>query len=579
MRDRLLRLGGRLASTNVVSPDTAPPPPSSAAPVVTGIIDMSDHICICGNRRLTSFMNVKGANMLGCPRCGSFFSDMVGALRNPDQADIAPPYQPSDIEDMERFVRENRAGLISGGIPADKIAVATDHPDMQAPNIVRLTPRSVEVDSEARFQAIILPDLASHIAFPARTLIGLSQMLVTGGILVFRARSAAHPDLNASAMGASPVVRPSSQFHFPSRDGLETMFRNSPFRKPHLMEADGFWLIGQAVNGPRVLDVGIFSGIGDVLWSIVLVPSLLARYGVEKLRVFVNDPGGDTARRSNALLERFEFVEAVIPARFDIHPPELVDPETGYLNYLPAGPVAPEDYSSAAPFTYRFIVNSYLEQGHDFAETARSLDLDPALLDYDVFSRYLELPPDTQGADKLTAHARSGFAVFYLSSRRMNSTEGFNRGGLWRVEDWAALGRKLHDRFGFRIVITGAAYDLDYLQDFVRACGDDFHDIYINIVGQYNIVETREILKRARFIVGYPSGIPIMGTFLGTPTAMFWRPRHLSLIEQYAKAGFDPAFARVWVPPAMLASGRYIDLWFGEDTPDTVHDKIVAAGW
>jgi hypothetical protein len=305
------------------------------------------------------------------------------------------------------------------------------------------------------------------------------------------------------------------------------------------------------------------------------VDALLKKYNKKKLFLWFHTPNvtDERSSRNNKLMERFTFVAGTRQRNFKIHPPQYIDPETGYLRYLPAGETK-EKWCD-----YRFTINTYLEHGESFEQIAHRLGLDPALINYDIFRYYKELPEDRQGYEKLSTVCPEGYVIFYTSAVSGNTIDGFNRGSYWTMQDWLTLAEKVRAKTGCRIVIVGAAYDLDYLKALTRLAGKDFNEIFINTVGQYDMPETLVILKHARFVVGYPSGIPISATYLGTRTAMFWRPQHLSISPHFEKFGFCKEFATIWVPPEMLSQKKYLDLWYSIDTPETVFNRMMEAGW
>lgn len=330
---------------------------------------------------------------------------------------------------------------------------------------------------------------------------------------------------------------------------------------------------------PDTLRVAVYSGIGDALWSLLLLKSLLVKTGMKKAILVVTNhgkPSDPRSNRSNQFLECFDFIDEVYSYPFPIHPPSgSIDSNTGYPDYLPGG------FSVGAEVKYcdfKLYANTYLEHGLDIYQIAKIYNLDPDLVEFDIFKRYV--PP--MGADifakQVQAKLGDDYFVFYMSGLIGNTTAGFNRLGLWTVDEWIKLGKSLVE-MGYKIVFVGAGYDQDYMTIVHKAWGESFYNDAINLVGISNMPETLEVIRGSRGVIGYPSGIPICSTYMQIRTAMFWRPQELSLSEYHNKFGFSREFSISWVPKQLISSKRYIPLWYGEDSHQTVLAKLKEAGW
>jgi ADP-heptose:LPS heptosyltransferase len=88
-----------------------------------------------------------------------------------------------------------------------------------------------------------------------------------------------------------------------------------------------------------------------------------------------------------------------------------------------------------------------------------------------------------------------------------------------RPADWVRLAQ-LACEVGLAVLFVRAAYDRSYLANYLLPAGlVDCHDY----LGAWQIDETLAVIRGARFLVGYQSGLGIVGTYLGVPAAMFWR--------------------------------------------------------
>lgn len=325
--------------------------------------------------------------------------------------------------------------------------------------------------------------------------------------------------------------------------------------------------------------VAIAPGIGDALWSFMFIPALLKKLGQKRVNLIACDAEdqGVVRKRSYNMLERFGFVEKVIPFNFRMHPEQIVDPETGCYNYIPLGK---NEITDDNPFDYSYIVNGELERGKSLEEIAKELNLDPKDVTTDVFSDYKVFPEDEVIANKLLSLNPKGYIVLYFGPLKGNTEENFNRGELWKTYDWYVLSKLLHDIWKLPIVIIGAHYDLSYYNKFLQEIPDyDSANSFVNLIGVTSLPETIALLKKAYCVVGYTCGMPITSTYLGTRTAMFWRPQNLSLSKHLKKHGFSKEFCFNWVPKKMVEENRYITLWYSEDDGYSVFEKMVLAGW
>ena len=323
------------------------------------------------------------------------------------------------------------------------------------------------------------------------------------------------------------------------------------------------------------LNVLSLCGIGDALWSAVFIPALMRKFEKKAVRLLVHYNGDHRSGRSFDLLKRLSYVRDVVPFRFSIHHPVPVNQEGQYRYMYSAGPAAGAQRRS---FDYALIVNTFLERGWSMEQIAALLDLDSAHLDWSPFSHFEWRDEDSKIADDL-AQRWGDYAVFYLGADTDNTVAGLNRGGLWRTFDWVSLIKRTHDRTGKKIVIIGAPYDLSYFKRVFDNGADAVLDACVNLIGMLDLPETLAVMKKASFMVGFASGMPISAAYLRTNTAIFWRPQELSMSAIWPNHGFHREFATNWVPRDMLESRRYLDLWYTKDTPEGIVRRMEDAKW
>lgn len=433
------------------------------------------------------------------------------------------------------------------------------------------------------YDVIVVPQLSYGVSDTHRLVEDCFRLLKPSGVLVI-------------GFGANPsgVSRWLASFGTskdkPGKEGIYTVDREKlffDFNPETVMgllriEGRGASLVGRCARGTHSwvavrkssgMTMGVMSGIGDASWSFMFAEAVRNKFGAEKVVLHIHDSGDFRARRSNNMLARFSFIDELAGSRFDIHASPPMDDLTGHINYYPGGP---SRLDSADEFDYRLVFNTYLEHGWSVEQICTRFELDPKDVDYNFFEKYIEKEDDLRGYNRLKHYVGEDYIVFHFGATKDNSEVGLNRGEIWTPQDWVELGRKLHDTYKVPIVIIGAAYDLDYGKKILSKTDDVF---YYNTMGQIDITETLSVLKRARFIVSFPSGIGIVGPYLRVPTVIFWRDKANSYHPMHARAGFEPEFSYNWVPPDVLEAGTYYNAWYGTDTPTSIHAKITQGGW
>jgi len=328
-----------------------------------------------------------------------------------------------------------------------------------------------------------------------------------------------------------------------------------------------------AMQKSGVMSVGIMSGIGDAVWSLVIQKAVRRKYGADALLYHINDSGDGRRKRSNNMLARFGFVDDMVTSKFQVHADTPMDDRSGHLNYIPSGPVAIDGRDE---FDYRLIVNTYLEHGQGYDRVCEALGLKEEDLDFDFFIDYHEKPEDMAAVNKILNHVGFDYAVFYYGAEVDNTIGGLNRDEIWKPEDWNRLGRMVHEEFGLKIVVIGAPYDTSYANRILGANSDTF---YYNAIGELDITETLALIQRSKFVVAFPAGVGIVGPYMRVPTVIFWRPKHMSYHVMHDRAGFCPKFATNWVPEPVIKGGGYYPAWYGEDTPNSIMEAVRKGGW
>lgn len=308
-------------------------------------------------------------------------------------------------------------------------------------------------------------------------------------------------------------------------------------------------------------------GIGDSVWTMLKAQSIARAHGHDTVEVLI---GGwdrtDVECRALPLLRRFTFVSG---ARFYEMPktctgggPMLVRGQPtdrkGRYRYLPDG---------APPF--------WLEGDVDFvAVPNRALEngtrLEDWLPEYDTdWKAVSRAVPWNRPVDDRLPHL-TRYVVFYMGAEGANSwgNGGHNRGGLWKPEEWAALGDRIVDDLRCNIVVVGAGYDASYYRTCVQHLVKQ-PEKWVNFIGEWPLMETLSMLRDARAVVSYQSGIGIVAHYLNIPTAMWWRPEGDSIVEG-ANVTFSEDMAHCWCRPDWRETNKHLPCIYGRESVEDI---------
>ncbi len=316
-------------------------------------------------------------------------------------------------------------------------------------------------------------------------------------------------------------------------------------------------------------------GIGDSIWALFKAQDIANKLGdgVVELRVAVWHQDSPAETRAIEFLKRFACVQSVAPyvmPREDDegHPlagavslPGPAADAHGYYRYLPDGP--PDQFSGPYAETgierypgidYVLMPNAPLERG------IRLEDWLPEFkTDWDLMKQFRWTAEEVAWMFD-TAPRFGPYVVFFMGSLGSNTTAGHNRGPLWTAQEWYELGERMHAEQGYQIIIVGADYDLDYASEFIKKIEGRLH--WHPRVGLYDIGRTFAACMRSKVVVSYQSGIGIVSSYLGKPTAIFWRPKGDSISpDQYVS--FEESMATAWANPQHVQDGRLFPAIYG----------------
>ncbi len=539
-----------------------------------GIFEPDTHSvqCVCWSK---SFKKAR-ANYFICNSCGTAYRRSVCYL---NEHGIS-----ADAEDMRSRLSGDhvREILQHAGLDIGKAAVtASINLDITTPqepaeiHDIRVRSDGIQNRGQVRcqFDRILIPNLSQGLTDVRRLIDDCLRLLRPGGYLVFGAETIeAGPDFARSTGSNAVSSEPKDTLFRFSKNALRGLLIQPLIDEVHPC-GEKFGVSWFRVRKKPVLSLGVMSGIGDAAWSLLLAHGVIRKYGASHVQLHIHHSGDVRAKRSNNMLARFRFVDEIVGSKFDIHAHPPMNDITGHINYIPSGPVA---LDSPDEFDYRLVFNTFLERGWSLPAIADFFGLSESDINYDFFDDYEEKSSDLRGYNRSINFVGKDYVVFHFGAREPNTTAGLNAGEIWKPEDWLELGRKINSKYGAKIIVIGASYDLDYANDILGRTTDNF---YLNVIGQMDITETLALIKRSRFTISFPSGVGIVGPYMNVPTCIFWRAKDNPYHPLHPRSGFEREFATNWAPPEKVETGLYYPAWYGTDTPESIVRHIEAAGW
>lgn len=315
-------------------------------------------------------------------------------------------------------------------------------------------------------------------------------------------------------------------------------------------------------------------GIGDSIWAMHKVQSIVAeKDNVVDIRIAVYNTNLLESRAAD-FLRRFKFVNTVylytVPRQPGKHGPVLLPgpcaDSNGHYRYIADGPT---DWDQ---IDYVLMPNAPLERGIRLENW-----LPQYATNWNIMDDFMLSQKEVDFAKELKEKLGS-YIVFYLGPEGGNTGAGHNRGPIWKPEHWVELGNKLVDKYGCKIVVVGADYDRNYHDNYVKPLLGNLQEHWHEYIGSWHIAKTYSVILQSRFVVSYQSGIGIVSSYLGIPTAIFWRAKGDS-IDPNNYVSFEEDMSHAWTNPKMIEQGKHLPLIYGRHDVDYLVSEIDKRGW
>lgn len=308
-------------------------------------------------------------------------------------------------------------------------------------------------------------------------------------------------------------------------------------------------------------------GIGDSIWALTKVQSIAEQHGEKTIDIVMNTSGMNSReQRALDFVLGFDFVNSAGMKQVNIMqlPYNIPTDDCGYFRYIPDGP------SSVVGIDWTLMPNSAMERGIRLENWLPEYKTNWRIMDH------FQFVPSSLIRSKTIKKTFGDFCIFFLGSKEGNMTDGHNRGSIWKPEDWVTLGEFIQHSLELNIIAVGAEYDKSYFEELVLGNGSTSH--WINLIGKTSINEVYALIRDARFVVSYQSGIGIVAEYLGIPTAIFWRQKGDSISSNFY-ASFDEKMNGAWSPPDMIASEKHMALYYGRHDVKYICDELIRRKW
>lgn len=308
------------------------------------------------------------------------------------------------------------------------------------------------------------------------------------------------------------------------------------------------------------------TGIGDSVWALHKIQGVAAAHGDAQIDIgLVCGAESKIETRALDFIRRFKFVNSVRMCQgYGI----LQEPmfKDGYWNYIGDG-----FYVFKGEKWCVLVPNTALEHGIRLEEWLPHIPIR-----WNIWDDFQITDDERAYGTYLTPPGP--YAVFYPGPLDGNTVQGHNRNMIWRPQDWIELGKRLHDERGLGIVTVGASYDAAYYDTLLGPNLNGASGYWKNLIGRTSLGALWTITKHARMVISYQAGVGIVSTYMGTPTAIFWRAKGDSILRD-GYLSFEEDMSHCWVPPAVINAGTHLPLIYGRHDTNYIMQEIERRKW
>jgi hypothetical protein len=329
------------------------------------------------------------------------------------------------------------------------------------------------------------------------------------------------------------------------------------------------------------MNILVPQGVGDSVWCLVKAQGLVKKHGDNRIDLKVGVWNANNIEsRAIEFLRKFKFVNSVEPyvmPHVNRHGPVLLEgplaTEDGLYRYIPDG-----KNPSLKNIDFVMMPNAPLERGINLSDWLPDVESN-----FEIFNEFNWLDAEKEYTNKFK-DTMGEYVIFFIAGEGGNcSHSGHNRGLIFTAQEWVDLGDRLHEAYGVKIIVVGADWDLEYYNNNIRP-KTKMKLWWKNFISQWPIEHTLAVIKNARFMISYQSGLGVCANYMGTKTAMWWRQKrtpknHDDSIsyEHYIAFHEDMAFA--WTKPGSVTGKTYFPCYYGRHGVNEILNFIKDNGW
>ena len=368
------------------------------------------------------------------------------------------------------------------------------------------------------FHVVTLHDSLEHIPDPVSCVKEISRIIKDNGLVCvdfphFHSRKGKHH------------WKKMEHLWFFTEQQIISLFEDYGFKRTRVSEPvpGKLCLVFKKLKTPKRVKILVPPGIGDVYWTLTKMQSFCQKHEIDIPDVCVSSPKNDYKDHSEDYVRMFPFLRWA-----------------GYKKHEAGTPIFREAYREKARTIFEdverceyFIAyNGQLRWG----ESMDSVDIQ-----YDT-NWFLPMHRPME-ARWFVDEVKREYGEYILAYFIPHGMYKYWLKECPSKELFQSL-RQIHLSTGKKIILIGAEWDADLLdEEFLKR---DRRGFLVNMTGKTTCPQVMELLRQAKGVVGFPSGITIMATMFRTPTLLFW--------NQY----FDPRFWWHACPPQ--ARGVWYDV-------------------
>ena len=320
-------------------------------------------------------------------------------------------------------------------------------------------------------------------------------------------------------------------FHLENKEnGVEPVLFDGKVENPHY---------DAKVSKPKIVKVVTFQGIGDCLWVMTKIQSLLKREFASKACIVISGVNGDgdyVSDRAVEFVKNFDFISGVEKTHWSITEDPPRDCE-GHWRYSVSQP-------GWHHYDWMMQANSHLEHGNRLEDWMPDLEINWNVMDH--------FKVHDSDVTYVKENLPEKYFLIYFGNVSGNTVENHNRGPRWTPEHWVELIENLPD---IPLIAIGAYYDAAYFNNYINPLLKNRK--VESRIGDFSITRTVEVIRASKGLIAFQSGLGCISGLLGVPTCMWWRKKGDSISKDWY-ISYEEEENGAFVPKEMLESGKYI---------------------